>query len=170
MVRALVASLLFSLTLFSCSQTTSSGPRTIPAYRPQAAPSPLEQKVSVKPSVESPRSLPVDPYSLDRCTRHLLFADQYLTVADYYFAEKEVNQAAKYCSPDDPRYNYMKALVLDAYEKRQEAFKYYYKAAKGYIEAGDMDSAFKAYSGLLSINPNSKEVKELQKYFVDEDY
>lgn len=170
MLRALlIVALLSSLNLFSCSQKGAE-PQTTPAYKPQRAPSPLEQKVSTKPSVETPMSPPVDPYSLDKCTRHLLFADQYLTASDYDSAEAEVNEAAKYCSPDDPRYNYMRALILDANERREEAYRYYYKAAKGYIEAGDMDSAFKAYSGLLSINPYGKEVEELRKYFVDEDY
>lgn len=160
---------LWGLTLFSCSQREVQ-PKTDISFKNQKTPSPLDQRVSAKPSVETPISPPIDPYALDKCTRHLLFADQYLTASDYDSAEAEVKEAAKYCSSNDPRYNYMKALILDAYERRKEAYNYYYKAAKGYIEAGDMDSAFKAYSGLLSINPYGKEVKELRKYFLDEDY
>jgi len=115
-------------------------------------------------------SPPVNPEALDRCTRHLLFADQYLTASDYTLAEEEIREAEKYCSPNDARLNYMKAVVLEAKERYKEAFQYYYKAAKEYLRLGEEDNAFKAYSGMVSINPHAKETEEIKQFFIDEDY
>ncbi len=133
------------------------------------SPSPLDRKVAGGVQ-ELPITAPVNPKNLDLCTRHLLFADQYITASDYPDAEDEIKQAQKYCSPDDPKLLYMEAVVADINEKDSKAYKLYYRAAKGYIKKGDMDSAFKCYSGMLSINPNGKEVKELKHYFEDDNY
>ncbi len=163
-----LALLLFSLLFSSCVSTGNKGREV---YTPPPPPrTALDRKLEGMPSQELPVTPPIDVKKVDPCTRHLLFADQYVTASDYDSAADEVKEAAKYCSPNDPRYNYMKAVVLDAKEEKEEAYKYYYRAAKGYIERGDYDSAFKCYSNMLSINPQGKEVKELRKYFQDEDY
>ena len=160
--------LLIPLLLASCA---TGGKVNEAAYTPPPPPkTALDRRLEGAQSQELPITPPVDVKKVDPCTRHLLFADQYITASDYDSASDEVKEAAKYCSPDDPRYNYMKAVVLDAKEEKEEAYKYYYKAAKGYIKRGDYDSAFKCYSNMLSINPSGKEVKELRSYFQDEDY
>lgn len=133
-------------------------------------PSSLETRISGSGPQELPISLPVNPETLDLCTRHLLFADQYITASDYPDASDEIKKAGKYCKPNDPRLLYMEAVMADINENRKEAYKLYYRAAKGYIKRGDLDSAFKCYSGMVSINPNGKEVKELKPYFEDENY
>jgi tetratricopeptide (TPR) repeat protein len=131
---------------------------------------PLDERISGKPSQELPISSPINPKKLDLCTRHLLFADQYITASDYEEAKDEIEDAKKYCFPSDPRLLYMEAVYSDIQENKNKAYKLYYRAAKGYLKKGDLDSAFKCYSGMLSINPNGKEVKELKKYFTDDDY
>ncbi len=113
---------------------------------------------------------PVNPNKLDECTRRLLFTDQYITASDYGSAREEIKEAEKYCPPNDPRFLYMKAIVDEAFENEKEAYKLFYRAAKIYLKRGDLDGAFKCYSGMVTIDPNGKEVKELKKYFVDEDY
>ncbi|SMO36315.1 hypothetical protein SAMN06269117_10252 [Balnearium lithotrophicum] len=140
------------------------------SYVPPVQKSPLDEKISEKPSQELPISSPVNPKKLDLCTRHLLFADQYITASDYEGAKDEIESAKKYCSPSDPRLLYMEAVYNDIQENKSKAYKLYYRAARGYLKRGDLDSAFKCYSGMLSINPNGKEVKELKKYFTDDDY
>jgi tetratricopeptide (TPR) repeat protein len=122
------------------------------------------------PSQELPITAPVDPKKLDKCTRYLLFTDQYVSAADYPDAEDTLKEAKKYCSPDDPRLNYMEAILADNNEEKEKAYRLYYKAALGYIKEGKMEQAFKCYSGMISINPEGKEVKELKRYFEDEDY
>jgi len=159
---------LISLFLSSCA---TGGKVEKPAYLPPPPPkTALDRKIEGEGSQELPITPPVDVKKVDPCTRHLLFADQYITASDYDSAADEVKEAGKYCSPDDPRYNYMKAVVLDAEEKKDEAYRYYYRAAEGYIKRGDYDSAFKCYSNMLSIKPSGKEVRELRRYFEDEDY
>ena len=159
---------LIPILLFSCtaSNNVSKSLSTVPPP-PKTA---LDRKIEGSMPQELPVTPSVDVKKLDPCTRHLLFADQYITASDYDSAADEVREAGKYCSHDDPRYNYMKAVVLDAKERKEEAYEYYYKAAKGYLEKGDYESAFKCYSNMLSIKPYSKEVEELKKYFQDEDY
>jgi tetratricopeptide (TPR) repeat protein len=156
-----------SLLFISCQGERSKELTYTPPPPPQTE---LDRRISGGAPTETPIKPPVDPNALDKCTRHLLFADQYITASDYPEAAREIDEAGKYCSPNDPRFNYMKAVLLDSLEKRDEAYKYYYRAAKGYLEKGDYDSAFKCYSGMLSINPSGKEVKELRRYFIDEDY
>jgi tetratricopeptide (TPR) repeat protein len=140
------------------------------SYVPPVQKSPLDERISGKPSQELPISSPINLKKLDLCTRHLLFADQYITASDYEEAKDEIEDAKKYCSPSDPRLLYMEAVYSDIQENKNKAYKLYYRAAKGYLKKGDLDSAFKCYSGMLSINPNGKEVKELKKYFTDDDY
>jgi tetratricopeptide (TPR) repeat protein len=163
--------LLIPLLLLSFSCGTSNKSVETQAYAPPPPPkTALDRKLEGMPSQEVPLAPPVDLKKVDTCTRYLLFADQYITASDYDSAADALKEASRYCSPDDPRYNYMKAVVLDANEQREEAYRYYYKAAKGYLKKGDKDSAFKCYSNMLSINPNGKEVQELKGYFQDNDY
>ena len=155
------------LTVVSCG----SAPKQEVGFKPLPIPqSPLDRKISGAESQELPISSPINPQKLDLCTRHLLFADQYITASDYEGAKDEIEEAKRYCSPSDPRLLYMEAVYNDIWEKRDKAYKLYYRAAKGYLKRGDLNSAFKCYSGMLSINPNGKEVKELKKYFSDDDY
>ena len=158
---------LLASVLASCGTVQKNVSYTPP---PQSQPSPLEQKISGGLSQELPVTSPVNPKKLDLCTRHLLFADQYITASDYPEAADEIKEAEKYCKPDDPRLLYMEAVMADINENRKKAYKLYYQAAKGYIKKGDLDSAFKCYSGMVSINPNGKEVEELKSYFEDDNY
>ncbi len=144
--------------------------KTVSYSPPPLKPSPLESGISGGGPQELPISSPVNPKTLDLCTRHLLFADQYITASDYPDAADEIKKAEKYCKPNDPRLLYMEAVMADINENREEAYRLYYRAAKGYIKKGDLDSAFKCYSGMVSINPNGREVKELKPYFEDENY
>jgi len=155
---------------FSCTSTFKNQKEENTFTPPPLPKTALDRKLEGMGSQEFPISPPVNVNKLDLCTRYLLFADQYITASDYPEAAQELKEASKYCKKDDPRFNYMKAVVLDSQEKRKEAYKYYYLAAKGYIKKGDMDSAFKCYSNMLSIDPQGKEVMELRKYFTDEDY
>jgi len=152
--------------LFSCGEEKPVSFRP----PPPPPPSPLEKKISGGGPQERPVIPSVDYSKLDECTKHLLFADQFITASDYPEAEEEISKASEFCSPDDPKFLYMKALLLDIEEKREEAYRLYYKAAKGFIKKGDLEGAFKCYSGMLSINPFGKEVKELKPYFQDDDY
>lgn len=154
-------------TLASCG-TTHREVSFNPPFQPQT--SPLEQKILGGGSQELPISPPVNPKKLDLCTRYLLFADQYITASDYPDASDEINKARRYCTPNDPRLLYMEAVMADINENKKKAYRLYYKAAKGYIKRGDLNSAFKCYSGMISINPDGKEVKELKPYFEDENY
>ena len=165
MRRFLIIPLL--LTFYSCGSTVQNEAKFKPIPVLQ---SPVEKSISGGESQELPISSPVNPERLDLCTRHLLFVDQYITASDYDEAEDELKEAAKYCSANDPRFLYMEALLNDIWEKRKKAYELYYRAAKGYIKRGNLDAAFKCYSGMLSINPNGKEVKELSKFFEDQDY
>ena len=156
------------LLAFSCA---SSPEKERASYAPPPPPqTPLDRKLSGMPSQELPITAPVDPERLDKCTRYLLFTDQYVSAADYPDAEDTLKEAKKYCSPDDPRLNYMEAILADNNEEKEKAYRLYYKAALGYIKEGKMEQAFKCYSGMISINPEGKEVKELKRYFEDEDY
>ena len=166
----LLAIFFWLLIFSSCTSGSYSEKRVKTDFPSLSTKTSLDRKLEGAQSQELPINIPVDVNKVDPCTRHLLFADQYITIADYDSASLEVQEAGKYCSPDDPRFNYMKAVILDAKERREEAYTYYYRAAKGYLEAGDYDSAFKCYSNMLSINPSGKEVKELRSYFQDEDY
>ncbi|ADU96392.1 hypothetical protein Theam_0420 [Thermovibrio ammonificans HB-1] len=169
-MRKFVALALTAFALASCA-TTSPKNETANNYLPPPPPqTPLDRKLAGSMPQELPLSAPVNPNSLDKCTRYLLFTDQYISAADYPEAEEELHKAEAYCSPNDPRLNYMRAVLLDNDEKYKEAYHYYYLAAKGYIKEGKLDEAFKCYSGMVSINPNGKEVKELKHYFEDEDY
>jgi len=153
---------------FSCA---SSPEKERASYTPPPPPqTPLDRKLSGMPSQELPITAPVDPEKLDKCTRYLLFTDQYVSAADYPDAEDTLKEAKNYCSPDDPRLNYMEAILADNNEEKEKAYRLYYKAALGYIKEGKMEQAFKCYSGMVSINPEGKEVKELKRYFEDEDY
>jgi len=153
---------------FSCGTTQQKiEPVNLP---PRPEPSPFDKKISGGGPQELPVSSPVDPKNLDLCTRHLLFADQYITASDYPEAEDELKVASNYCSPEDPRFLYLKAVLADINEEKEKAYRLYYRAAKGYIKKGDLDSAFKCYSGMISINPNGREVKELKPYFEDDNY
>ncbi len=158
----------FSFLVFSCSSQKEM------TYAPESSfvksESPLERKVSGRSSRELPVSPHVNPESLDSCTRYLLFTNQYISVSDYPEAEESLRIASKFCSPEDPRFNYMRALLLDIKGKKEEAYKYYYKAAKEYINMKNMEGAFEAYSGMVSIAPERKETKEIGSYFLDEDY
>ena len=167
MLRVLVFVFLLSSVLVSCGGNQKEVTLTPP---PPPSPSPLEQRISANGPQELPISSPVDPKKLDLCTRHLLFADQYVTASDYPGAKDEIEAAKKYCKPSDPRLLYMEALIADINEKKEKAYELYYRAAKGYIKQGDIDSAFKCYSGMISIKPNGKEVKELRRYFEDDNY
>jgi tetratricopeptide (TPR) repeat protein len=120
--------------------------------------------------VEMPTPLPSSVNSLDECIRHLLFADKYISASDYSSAEEEMEEADKICNPNNPDYNYMKAVLFEAEEKEKEAYSYYYRAAKLYLGKKMMNQVFKCYSGMLSINPDGEEVKELRPYFQDDDY
>lgn len=166
-MRKSILSLFLVSTLASCGTAQREISLNSP-FQPQ--PSPLEQKISGGGSQELPLSSPTDPKKLDLCTRHLLFADQYITASDYSEAVDEVKEAKKYCKPNDPRLLYMEAVVSDIEENKEKAYKLYYEAAKGYISKKDFDSAFKCYSEMVSINPNGKEVKELKSYFEDDNY
>ena len=166
MLRVLIGILSLSFVLASCGESR----KEVSWTPPQSSPSPLERKISGNGPQETPISPPIDPQRLDLCTRHLLFADQYITASDYPGAEEEVEAAKKYCKPSDPRLLYMEALIADINEKKDKAYKLYYRAAKGYIKQGDMDSAFKCYSAMVSIKPNGKEVRELRRYFEDDNY
>jgi len=166
-MRKGLVSLVLAFFLASCGTTQKNVSFTPP---PQPQPSLLEQKISGGPSQELPIASPVNPEKLDLCTRHLLFADQYITASDYPEAADEIKEAKKYCKLDDPKLLYMEAVIADINENRKKAYSLYYKAAKGYIKKGDLDSAFKCYSGMVSINPNGKEVKELKPYFEDDNY
>ena len=162
-----VLSLLLSFFFISCGGTQHKVSIKPP---PPPQPSPLDRKISGEGPQELPISSPVNPEKLDLCTRHILFADQYITASDYPGAAEEIKEAEKYCSPDDPRLIYMKAVLADINENKSKAYKLYYRAARKYIERGDFDSAFKCYSGMVSINPDGKEVKELRVYFEDDNY
>ncbi len=167
-MRSFIFLLFLSFSFFSCASSVKRGESAfVPPPPPKTA---LDRKLEGMGSQELPISPPVNVNKLDLCTRHLLFANQYITASDYPSASEEIKEASKYCKKDDPRFNYMRAVVLDAQEKEKEAYKYYYLAAKEYIKKGDLDSAFKCYSNMLSINPEGKEVKELKRYFTDEDY
>ena len=166
MLRAVLFLFFFSV-LVSCGENQQ---RVSVAPPPPPQPSPLDRKISGEGPQELPISSPVDPEKLDLCTRHILFADQYITASDYPGASDEIKEAEKYCAPDDPRLLYMKAVLADINEDKGEAYKLYYRAAKKYIEKGDLDSAFKCYSGMVSINPRGNEVKELKVYFEDDNY
>jgi len=154
---------ILSILLFSCGEKRE--PITVPPSLPQSH---LFSKGSG--SGELPITPNVDVNKLDKCTKYLLFTDQYITASDYPQAEDSLKEASKYCSLSDPRFNYMKAVLFDIEEQRDKAYRYYYKAAKEYIKLGKADEAFKCYSGMLSINPDGKEVKELKPYFEDDDY
>ncbi|WP_457680011.1 hypothetical protein [Thermovibrio sp.] len=161
--------LIFPLFVLASCATTKNGGE---AFNPPPPPpmTALDRKLAGAPSQELPVMPNINYNKLPLCTRYLLFTDQYITASDYDSAADTLKEAGKYCSKEDPRFNYMKALLLDIQEKKKEAFKYYYKAAKEYLAKGNYDEAFKCYSNMLSIAPNSKEVKELKKYFEDEDY
>ncbi len=160
-----------AFSFISCSSSTEkSGVRYVPRENVPLQGSPLDRKLSGGSSQEVPVSSPVDPKSLDTCTRLLLFTNQYISVSDYPEAEESLKEASKYCSSEDPRFNYMKALLLDIKGRKEEAYKYYYKAAKEYIKINNMEGAFECFSGMVSIAPNRKETKEIRRYFLDEDY
>jgi tetratricopeptide (TPR) repeat protein len=156
----------FCFFLFACAGTQK---RTVSYIPPVQKPS-VEENFQNMGSEELPVPSPVNPDKLDLCTRHLLFSYQYVMASDYGEAEDEVREASKYCSSNDPRFLYVKALLYDIRERKEEAYKFYYKAAKEYIKRGDLDGAFKCYSGMVSINPEGKEVRELKKFFEDQDY
>jgi len=148
--------LLFS---FSCATTNQTE---------VAVPSP--SVTSIPPAGDMPISLPLNIKAYNDCTKHLLFADKYISASDYSSAEEEMEEADKICNPNNPDYNYMKAVLLEAEEKWEKAYSYYYRAAKLYLGKKMMNQVFKCYSGMLSINSDGEEVKELRPYFQDDDY
>jgi tetratricopeptide (TPR) repeat protein len=147
------------LSSFSCA-TTNQTEVAVPS--PSVSPIP--------PGGDMPISLPSNIKTYNDCMKHLLFADKYISASDYSSAEEEMEEAGKICDPNNPDYNYMKAVFLEAEEKEKEAYSYYYKAAKLYLGKKMMNQVFKCYSGMLSINPDGEEVKELRPYFQDDDY
>ncbi len=159
--------LFFFLPLLAFGCTTGGNQSSI-SYKPQ--PSPLGGSLSQKRSVEGITSLPVDPNSLDPCTRHLLFADQYISVSDYGSAEEEIKKAEKTCSPEDPRVYHLRGIIELAEEKKEKAFNDFLKATQLYIKRGNEGKAFECYSQLLSLKPEAPEVKSLKHYFEDQDY
>ncbi len=161
---------LLPLLLLALSFSCASKQENLKVNYPPVPQTELDRKIGNLPSQELPITSPVNPKTLDLCTRYLLFTDQYITASDYPDAKDNLKKASKYCSPSDPRFNYLKAVLLDIEERRKEAFNYYYKAAKGYLKENNYEGAFKSYSGMVSIEPNSPKVKELQKYFRDQDY
>jgi len=153
---------LFAFFLFSFSCATS--------QKSSVEPPPFPERNPIGSGVEAPTPLPSSVNSLDECIRHLLFADRYISVSDYPSAKEEIEEAGKTCSKENPDYLYMKAVLLEAEEKRREAYSYYWRAAKSYLKEKNVEQVFKCYSSMLSINPDGKEVKELKPYFEDYDY
>ena len=154
--------ILFAFFIFSFSCATSQKSPVVPPSFPERTP--------MGAGAEVPTPLPSSVDSLDECVRHLLFADRYISVSDYPSAEDEIKEAEKTCSENNPDYLYMKAVLLEAEEKRREAYSYYWRAAQRYLKEKKMEQVFKCYSSMLSINPDGKEVKELKPYFEDYDY
>jgi Tfp pilus assembly protein PilF len=122
------------------------------------------------PSQELPLTYKVDVKKLSECEKHLIYVDQYITASDYDSARDELKEAEKVCSPEDPTFVYLKAVYYDVLEERDKAFQLYYKALRLFMKNGNMEGAFKAYSGMLSIKPFSPEVRKVKKYFEDDDF
>lgn len=112
---------------------------------------------------ESPRPV-MSTEGMDEYSRHKLFASRYIEEGDYPSALEELSQA-RILRQDDPRLFELLALAHDGERESSKAYENFLLAGRMYIDAGDMDSAWRVlgwigtYPG-RDVDPRAAEIEE----------